>query len=102
MTALIASITFLFLILAFSTHVFGLPANWFIIAILAIWAWLSPDADRSGSVCLNTFARFLSGISAFLTLPVSPAAFVWRKPRQAFSCPTLNAAAFGCTNPYIP
>ena len=54
MTALIASITFLFLILAFSTHVFGLPANWFIIAILAIWAWLSPDADIS----LTTFIMY--------------------------------------------
>ncbi len=53
------------------------------------------DLKRSGSVRLNTFARFLSGISALLTLPLSLATFVRRKPRQAFSCPTVNAAAFG-------
>lgn len=54
MSALIASITLLFLIIAFTTHVFGLPANWFIIAILAIWAWLSPDAD----IPLTTFVIY--------------------------------------------
>lgn len=58
--------------------------------------------ERSGSVCLNTFTRFLSGISALLTLPLSLATFVRRKSRQTFSCPTVNAAAFDCTNPCIP
>ena len=51
MTTLISAITLLFLLLAFATHVFGLPANWFIIAILAMWAWLSPAAD----IQLTTF-----------------------------------------------
>ena len=51
MTELISAITLLFLLLAFSTHVFGLPANWFIIAILGILSWLSPDVD----IPLTTF-----------------------------------------------
>jgi hypothetical protein len=40
---------------------------------------------RSGSVRLNTFTRFLSGISALLTLPLSLATIVRGKPHQAFS-----------------
>jgi hypothetical protein len=54
MTLLLNSITALFLLLAFATHVFGLPANWFIIAILALWAWVVPYAD----IPLTTFALF--------------------------------------------
>lgn len=38
----------------------------------------------------------LSGISVFHTMPISSATFVRRNPRQVFSCPTMNAAAFGC------
>jgi hypothetical protein len=44
----------LLLLLAFATHLFGLPANWLIIAILALWAWVAPHAD----IPLATYALF--------------------------------------------
>ena len=52
MTTIISSLTLLLLLLAFSTHIFGLPANWFIIAILALWDWLAPDSSLSFNTLL--------------------------------------------------
>lgn len=55
MTTLL-SISVLFLIItAFALHVFGLPANWLIIAILWVWDLLSPDA----SIPVRTYALFI-------------------------------------------
>jgi len=31
--------------LAFITHIFGLPANWLILIIIAGWAWINPGHD---------------------------------------------------------
>ena len=45
MTTIISSLTLLLLLLAFSTHIFGFPANWLIIAILALWDWLAPNSS---------------------------------------------------------
>jgi uncharacterized protein YqgC (DUF456 family) len=44
MTLFISTVIFLVLLLAFTTHVFGLPANWIIIAILWAWDLMTPDA----------------------------------------------------------
>ena len=54
MTTIISSLTLLLLLLAFSTHIFGFPANWLIIAILALWDWLAPNSTLS----LNTLLVF--------------------------------------------
>jgi len=60
MNTLFSYITFLFLLLAFSTHIFSLPANWFMLAILIIWAWIAPNADVSSTTFLVfTAAAFL-------------------------------------------
>ena len=48
---------------------------------------------RSGSVCLNRFAWFLGGISAFLTSSFLPAESVRHRPRQKFFCPTANVTS---------
>jgi uncharacterized protein YqgC (DUF456 family) len=54
MITLLSSFTAFLLLAAFLTHILGLPANWFILAILALWAWLVPHAD----IPLTTFAFF--------------------------------------------
>ena len=60
MTLFISAVIFLVLLLAFTTHVFGLPANWIIIAILWIWDWVTPGA----SIPLEMYLVFLG--AAFL------------------------------------
>ena len=60
MTLFISSVIFLVLIIAFSTHIFGLPANWLIIAILWVWDWMTPGA----SIPVNMYLIFLG--AAFL------------------------------------
>lgn len=55
MSTFIAAFVFLLLITAFSTHVFGLPANWLVILILWIWDLLNPEV----SIPLQTYLLFL-------------------------------------------
>jgi uncharacterized protein YqgC (DUF456 family) len=55
MTTLLSISVFLLLFAAFALHVFGLPANWLIIAILWVWDMLSPDA----SIPVRTYALFV-------------------------------------------
>ena len=45
MSITLAIITFLLLVLAFTTHVFSFPANWFIILILGVWSWFTPQSS---------------------------------------------------------
>ena len=60
MTLFISALIFLILLIAFSTHVFGLPANWLIIAILWIWDLMTPGT----TIPLNMYLIFLG--AAFL------------------------------------
>ena len=53
MSLLFASLTLLLAVLAFSTHIFGLPANWLILAVIAAWAWLNPGSN------LDTLSIFM-------------------------------------------
>jgi uncharacterized protein YqgC (DUF456 family) len=60
MSIFISIVIFFVLLLAFSTHVFGLPANWLIIAILWVWDWLTPGM----AISVNMYLIFLG--AAFL------------------------------------
>ena len=55
MTTLLASLVFLLIVFAFALHVFGLPANWLIIAILWVWDLLNPDL----SISVRSYALFV-------------------------------------------
>lgn len=52
MSITLAIITFLLLVIAFSTHIFSFPANWFIILILGFWAWITPESTLTPSTFL--------------------------------------------------
>jgi uncharacterized protein YqgC (DUF456 family) len=56
MSTTLAIITFFLLVLAFFTHVFSFPANWFIILILGVWSLFSPGS----SFTLNTLFIFVA------------------------------------------
>jgi len=55
MTFFISAVIFLVLLLAFTTHIFGLPANWIIIAILWGWDWMTPGV----SIPVSTYLVYL-------------------------------------------
>ncbi len=61
MSLFISAVIFLVLLLAFTTHVFGLPANWIIIAILWIWDWVTPGASISLEMYLVYLGAALLG-----------------------------------------
>lgn len=56
MSTLLAILTFFLLVLAFFTHVFSFPANWFIILILGGWSWFNPESGLT----LNTLFVFVA------------------------------------------
>jgi uncharacterized protein YqgC (DUF456 family) len=60
MTFFISAAIFLVLLLAFTTHIFGLPANWIIIAILWGWDWMTPGV----TIPVSTYLVYL-GIAFF-------------------------------------
>ena len=60
MTIFISVLIYLVLLIAFATHIFGLPANWIIIAVLWTWDWMNPDVTLS----LKMYVLFI--VAAFL------------------------------------
>jgi uncharacterized protein YqgC (DUF456 family) len=56
MSTTLAILIFLLLIIAFFTHIFSFPANWFIILILGAWSWITPEFPLT----LTTFLVFVA------------------------------------------
>ena len=56
MSITLAILIFLLLVIAFFTHIFSFPANWFIILILGAWSWISPGSPFT----LTTFLIFVA------------------------------------------
>jgi uncharacterized protein YqgC (DUF456 family) len=56
MSITLAILVFLLLVIAFFTHIFSFPANWFIILILGAWSWITPESPLT----LTTFLIFVA------------------------------------------
>ena len=56
MSITLAILVFLLLLIAFFTHIFSFPANWFIILILGAWSWITPEFPFT----LTTFLIFVA------------------------------------------
>ena len=61
MSITLSIITFLLLVLAFFTHIFSFPANWFIILILGVWSWFTPDSSFTLNMLFVFVAAALAG-----------------------------------------